>query len=74
MAIFHYSFTDLENYPIVTPFEPDDFFSESRPRINLTLGGKNKERYSVRTISDQMHDAGRQMWEIRVPKDVEFTL
>ena len=39
-----------------------------------TLEGKDKERYSIRTISDQMPDAGRQMWEVRVPKDVELIL
>ena len=38
-----------------------------------TLGDKGKERYSLRIISDQMPDAGRQMWEIGVPKGVEFT-
>ena len=37
------------------------------------MGGKGKERYSLRTISDQMLDAGRQMWEIGVSKGVEFT-
>ena len=40
MAIFHHLFTNIENYPIISPFEPDDFLSEPRLRITLHTGGQ----------------------------------
>ena len=63
MAIFHHPFTDIEKLSIVTPFEPDKFPSISRPRITLHIGGQRRREISSRAISDQMPDAGRQIWE-----------
>ena len=40
--------------------------------LPLTLGGKDKEKFSLKIMDDQMPDAGRQIWEIRVPRDVEL--
>ena len=39
-----------------------------------TLRGKDKEKFSLKILDDQMLDVGRQIWEIRVPRDVELTL
>ena len=74
MAIFHHSFTDVEKLFDSLPFEPDNFPSITRPRITPYTGEqRQKKGYSLRSLNDQMPDAGRQIYKIRVPKDVELT-
>ena len=51
-TIFHYPFTDLENYPFATPFELNNFLSEPRPRITLHTGGICRRK----TVSKIMKD------------------
>ena len=46
MAIFDYPFTNIENYPIVSPFELNNFLSESRPRITLHIGGQVSKKWN----------------------------
>ena len=62
MTIFHHPFTDIEKLSIVTPFEPDKFPFISRPRITLHIGGQRQREISFQAISNQMINAGRQMW------------
>ena len=42
-------------------------------QITLTLEAKTKKIFFKESLNDQMPDAGRQIREVRVPRDVELT-
>ena len=46
MTIFDYPFTDIENYPIVSPFEPDDFIFEPRLTITFHIEGQVLKKWN----------------------------
>ena len=71
MTIFYHSLIDVENYPIVSPLSL--IISFNNPiKDHPHTGGKDEKRHSLKTISGQMLDAGRQIWKIRVSKDIEL--
>ena len=73
MIIFHHSFTDVEKLSDSLPFELDYFLSITRPRITPTLGAKAK-RNLLSSYKRSNAWCWRQIWKIRVPRDVELTL
>ena len=70
MAIFHHPFTNVENYPIVSPLSLIISFNNPTKDHPHTGG---KDEIFLRSLNDQMPDAGRQIWKVRVPKDVKLT-
>ena len=62
----------IEKLSIITPFEPDNFsFNNPTKDHPLYWGAKKKD--FLRSLNNQMPDVGRQIWKIRVSKDVELT-
>ena len=72
MAIFHHSFTDIENYPIVSPFSLIISFNNPTKDHSLHWGAKAKKDFSkgLQAIKCLMLEGKCE--ENRVPIDVEL--